>query len=329
MKYQSTEMFRTNVLDAMDIQGGAAISRGPKNLLAHAYFGVPIGITVEGANIMTRSLIQFGQGIIRCHPYIYPQIEALQNGDVDSFDTLFFSHTKHVLRNSIRSFALGITRGYLHRDMDSQRTKRYEQKLSWASAKFAFLSDVALVLMGPALKRRESISGRFGDILSQMYMMSATLKRYKNDGYLKEDEVLLRVVMESGFNKIDEAFIGIYANISKGLLAWMFKVKIFFVKINPMGDVIKDKDLQYIAQQMTTNSAIRGRICSNIYYSQRVKELLSASEAMINAQESLAKEKKLGIDSLSEDEKALIKLAREMQDIVVSVDSFTKEEYFR
>ena len=329
MKYQSTEMFRKNVLDAMDIQGGAAISRGPKNLLAHTYFGAPIGITVEGANIMTRSLIQFGQGIIRCHPYMYPQIEALQKGDVDSFDTLFFAHTKHVLRNGMRSIALGITRGYIHRDVDSQRTRRYEQKLSWASAKFAFLSDVALVLMGPSLKRRESISGRFGDILSQMYMMSATLKRYKNDGYLKEDEALLRVVMEGGFNKIDEAFIGIYANISKGLLAWMFKIKIFFVKLNPMGDVIKDKDLQLIALQMSTNSAIRGRICSNIYHSSRVKELLSASEAMINAQKSLAKEKRLGRDSLSEDEKALVKLAREMQDIVVSVDSFTKEEYFR
>jgi acyl-CoA dehydrogenase len=329
MKYQSTEMFRKNVLDAMDIQGGAAISRGPKNLLAHAYFGVPIGITVEGANIMTRSLIQFGQGIIRCHPYIYPQVEALQNGDVESFDTLFFSHTKHVLRNSMLSFFLGITRGYLHQNVDSSKTRRYEQKLSWASAKFAFLSDIALVLMGPSLKRRESISGRFGDILSHMYMMSATLKRYKHDGYLKEDEAILRVVMENGFCKIDEAFIGIYANISKAPLSWLFKLKIFLVKLNPMGTSIKDKDLQYIAHLMSTNKDIRGRICSNVYESTRVKELLNASEAIINAQEAFAKEKKLGKDSLSEDEKVLTDLAREMQDIVVSVDSFSKEEYFR
>jgi acyl-CoA dehydrogenase len=290
---------------------------------------VPIGITVEGANIMTRSLIQFGQGVIRCHPYAYAQIEALEKGDVDSFDTLFFAHIKHVFRNAVYAFALGITRGHLHRPKHNDTIKRYEQKLAWASANFAFLSDVALGLLGPNLKRRESISGRFGDILSQMYMLSAALKRYKNDGYLKEDEVLLRVVMESGFNKIDEAFIGIYANLSGGLLSLVFKIKLFFVKLNPIGEAVKDKDLQHIAQQMSMNHRTRDRICSNIYRSTRVNELAEASDAMLNAQEALVKEKKLGRDSLSEDEKALIKLAREMQDIAISVDSFTKEEYFR
>ncbi|EDZ62079.1 acyl-coenzyme A dehydrogenase [Sulfurimonas gotlandica GD1] len=327
MKYQSTEIFRKNILDAMDIQGGAAISRGPKNLLAHAYFGSPIGITVEGANIMTRSLIQFGQGVIRCHPYAYAQIEALEKGDVDSFDRLFFAHITHVARNSMRAFALGLTRGHLHRPIDNDTTKRYEQKLSWASAKFAFWSDVALGLLGPGLKRRESISGRFGDILSQMYMMSATLKRFKHDGSLKDDEILLRVAMESGFNKIDESFIGIYANLSKGLLSWIFKINLFLAKINPMGETIKDKDLEHIALQMTTDSGMRERVCSNIYHSSRINELSDASNAMINAQQALAKEKKLGTDALSEAEKTLIDLARYMQDIAVSVDSFTQKEY--
>ncbi|WP_373036393.1 acyl-CoA dehydrogenase [Sulfurimonas sp.] len=329
MKQQSTEMFRKNILDAMDIQGGAAISRGPKNLLAHAYFGSPIGITVEGANIMTRSLIQFGQGVIRCHPYAYAQIEALEGGDLDAFDTLFFTHLKHVARNGIRAIMLGLTRGHLHRTMDNDITKRYEQKLSWASAKFAFLSDVALGLLGSGLKRRESISGRFGDILSQMYMMSAALKRFKNDGHLKEDEILLRVAMESGFNKIDEAFIGIYANISKAPLAWLFKINLFFVKINPMGEAVKDEDLHHIALQMSTNTVMRERICSNIYHSSRINELSNACEAMINAKEALAKEKKSGSASLTENEKVLIKSARKMQDGIVSVDSFTKKEYFK
>lgn len=329
MKQQSTEMFRKNILDAMDIQGGAAISRGPKNLLAHAYFGSPIGITVEGANIMTRSLIQFGQGIIRCHPYAYAQIEALEGGDIDAFDTLFFTHLKHVARNGMRAIMLGLTRGHLHRTMDNDITKRYEQKLSWASAKFAFLSDVALGLLGSGLKRRESISGRFGDILSQMYMMSAALKRFKNDGSLKEDETVLRVAMESGFNKIDEAFIGIYANISKAPLAWLFKINLFFVKLNPMGEAVKDEDLHHIALQMSTNSSMRNRICSNIYHSSRINELSNACEAMINAKEALVKEKKSGSASLTENEKMLVKSARKMQESIVSVDSFTKEEYFK
>jgi len=329
MKYQSTEMFRENVLDAMDIQGGAAISRGPKNLLAHAYFGVPIGITVEGANIMTRSLIQFGQGVIRCHPYAYAQIEALEKGDVDSFDTLFFAHIKHVFRNAIYAFGLGITRGHLHRPRHNDTLKRYEQKMAWASAKFAFLSDVALGLLGPNLKRRESISGRFGDILSQMYMLSAALKRYKNDGYLKEDEVLLRVVMETGFNKIDDAFIGIYANLSGGLLSLVFKIKLFFVKLNPIGEAVKDKDLQHIAQQMSMNHRTRDRVCSNIYRSSRINKLADASDAMVDAQLAFAKEKRLGADLLNEEEKALIERARKLQDIAISVDSFSEKEYFR
>jgi acyl-CoA dehydrogenase len=327
MKYQSTEIFRKNIMDAMDIQGGAAISRGPKNLLAHAYFGSPIGITVEGANIMTRSLIQFGQGVIRCHPFAYAQIEALEKGDVDSFDGLFFAHITHVARNSIRAFALGLTRGHLHRPIYNDTTKRYEQKLSWASAKFAFWSDVALGLLGPGLKRRESISGRFGDILAQMYMMSAALKRFKHDGSLKDDEILLRVAMESGFNKIDESFIGIFANLSKGFLAWIFKINLFLAKVNPISETIKDKDLEHIALQMTTDSGMRERVCSNIYHSNRINELSDASNAMISAQQALVKEKKLGTDALSEAEKTLIDLARYMQDIAVSVDSFTQEEY--
>jgi acyl-CoA dehydrogenase len=329
MKYQSTEKFRKNIMDAMDIQGGAAISRGSKNLLAHAYFGSPIGITVEGANIMTRSLIQFGQGLIRCHPFAYAQIEALEKEDVNSFDTLLFSHIKYVIRNGFRAFILGLTRGYLHTPVHHDVTARYEQKLSWASAKFSFLSDVALGLLGANLKRRESISGRFGDILAQMYMLSATLKRFKHDGSLKEDEVLLKVAMESGFNKIDEAFIGIYANLSKGILSWIFKVNIFLVKLNPMGSAIKDKDLHNIALQMSTNSKTRNRICSNIYKGGRIKELISATNAMQEATNAFAKLKKSGVNSLNKNEKSLIKKAKAEQKSIISVDSFSHEEYFK
>ena len=329
MKYQSTEKFRRIILDAMDIQGGAAISLGPKNLLAHAYFGSPIAITVEGANIMTRSLIQFGQGVIRCHPYAYAQIEALERGDVETFDALLFAHVKHVARNAFRALALGLTRGHLHRPKHEDATKRYEQKLSWASAKFAFLSDVALGLTGPALKRRESISGRFGDILSQTYMMSATIKRFKNDGCPKEHEVLLRVAMEDGFNKIDEAFVGIYANLSQSPLRWIFKINLFLARINPMGEAIKDKDLHHVALQMSANANLREQVCSNVYHGVRIKELSEAANAMTKAKEAFSKERKNGSNSLSEEEKALVALARKAQDVVVAVDSFTKEEYFK
>ena len=329
MKYQSTEKFRRNLIGAMDIQGGAAITRGPKNLLAHAYFGAPIGITVEGANIMTRSLIQFGQGMIRCHPYAYAQIEALENEDLVLFDKLLFSHIGHVARNFFRSTLFFLSRGYLHRSTSNDATSRYEQKLSWASAKFAFLSDVALGLMGASLKRRESISGRFGDILSQMYMMTCTLKRFKEEGSREDDEVLLRVAMENGFSKIDEAFLGIYANLSKGVLSYIFKINAFLSRLNPLAKVIKDDDLHAITFKMRDEKDFLSRLCSNLFYSKRIQELFDANQSMNESSHIFAKCKQSGINSLTQDEKEKMNHALKMQKIVISVDSFTDKEYFQ
>ena len=327
MKYQSTEKFRKTIIDAMDILGGAAISLGPKNLLAHAYFGAPVAITVEGANIMTRTLIQFGQGVIRCHPFAYGQIEALEQGDVETFDTMFFSHIKHVIRNAFRSFFLGITRGHLHRPSQRGITSRYEQKLSWASAKFAFLSDAALGIMGAGLKRRESLSGRFADILAQMYMLTATLKRFKEEGNRKEDEVFLKVAMENGFNEIDKAFAGIYLNLSKGVLGLVFKLIGFYSKVNSFGSVIKDADLHQIAALLTSNTSVRARICSNIFQGGRIDELIKASQAMRAAKQAISKQKRLGELSLDESERTLIKQAQKLQAEIVAVDSYSQEDY--
>ncbi len=327
MKYQSTEKFRQAIMGAMDIQGGAAISRGKNNLLAHAYFGAPIAITVEGANIMTRTLIQFGQGMIRCHPYAYGQIIALEKGDVKEFDTLIFAHITHVIRNGFRSCLLGLSRGHLHRPKENRSTKRYQQKLSWASAKFAFLADVSLAVLGPALKRRESISGRFGDILAQMYMMTATLKRFKEDGELKEDETLLKVAMQQGFNEIDKAFAGIYQNLAGGILGLPFKVKGLCSKLNPFGSVIQDKDLHTIASDLTQNNEQRERLCNNIYQGGRMGELIEATYAMQEAKEAIAKKKRK--EPLSKDEQQLLETALIWQKKIVEVDSYTKKEYFR
>ena len=329
MKYQSTEKFRRIIIDAMDILGGAAISLGPKNILAHAYFGAPVAITVEGANIMTRTLIQFGQGVIRCHPYAYGQIEALEKGDINTFDTLFFAHIKHVIRNGIRSFFLGLSRGYLHRPVQGNVTARYEQKLSWASAKFAFLSDVALAIMGAGLKRRESLSGRFADILAQMYMLTASLKRFQEEGERKEDEVLLKVAMANGFNEIDKAFAGIYQNLSQGALGLIFKSMGFYSKLNSFGSVIQDTDLHKISALLTTNGAVRKRVCNNLYLGGRINELLEANQAMLEAQQAVSKLKHSGEQALDETEKDLIKRARKLQNDVVAVDSFNHDEYFR
>jgi len=325
MKYQSTEMFRKNIMDAMDIQGGAAISRGPRNLLAHAYFGAPVAITVEGANIMTRTLIMFGQGMIRCHPYVYAQIEALEKGDVSAFDTLFFSHIGHILRNKARACILGLTRGYTHRTVSVGKAKRYEQKLAWSSAKFAFLSDVALGLMGASLKRREFVSGRFGDILAQMYFITAALKRFEVEGKREEDELFLEVSVEDAFTKIDHAFNGILENLASGVLSIPFKILKFCTRLNPMGATLKDNSLQQIAEILTGNNDVRERICGNIYMNERLRQLSDAANKMHLVRDILEKEKNK--EMLTEDEMVHLAAARAMQHEIVTVDSFRHDIY--
>lgn len=328
MKYQSTEKFRKNILDAMDILGGAAISTGPKNLLAHAYFGAPIAITVEGANIITRNLIQFGQGVIRCHPYVYGEINALEKGDINTFDTLFFSHAAHVIKNGFRSLFTGLSRGHLHRPKIGGVTARYEQKLAWVSTKFAFLSDVALAIIGSGLKQRESVSGRFADILAQMYMLTATVKRFREEGERKEDEVLLKVAMEKGFNEIDAAFAGIYQNLSKGVLGLIFKINGFYSKLNSFGSEIQDADLHKIATLLTSDATARARVCNNVYLGGRIEELLRANQAMQEAKPAFSKLKHSGSQTLDENEIKLIDRARKLQAGIIAVDSFSHEEYF-
>ena len=327
MKYQSTEIFRKNIIDAMDIQGGAAISRGPRNLLAHAYFGAPVAITVEGANIMTRTLIMFGQGMIRCHPYAYAEIEALEEGDVKTFDTLLFSHIGHVVHNKVRTIVLCLSRGYLHQAQSKGEAKRLEQKLAWASAKFAFFADIALGLMGATLKRRESVSGRFGDILTQMYFITAALKRFEEEGRRKEDELLLEVSVEEAFGKIDLAFRGIFENLMPGILGFPFRIMAYCTRVNPMGKTLKDSDLHKIATLMSENTSVRERVCANIYKAERMIQLSEATEAMQAVKALLINEKKG--ERLTEGEKRQLQEARALQHEIITVDAFKHKDYMR
>lgn len=153
MKYHATEKFRTVINDSMDVLGGSAIIRGENNLLAHAYFALPISITVEGANILTRNLMQFGQGLIKSHPYIYKQIEALNSNNVKAFDKVFFSHVGLVYSAFCKSLAYYLTRGQI--SCQKGNFQRYKQKLAWVSAEFTLLTNVALGILGPSLKKEK------------------------------------------------------------------------------------------------------------------------------------------------------------------------------
>ena len=166
VKYQTTELFRKALQDGMDILGGSGISRGPRNLLANAHIASPIAITVEGANILTRTLIIFGQGALRAHPFAFKEVNALEKGDYKGFDGAFWGHIGHIVRNAFRSVLLSLTRGRLAMSPYGGPTASYYKKLSWASASFAIMADIAMGALGGKLKFKEKITGRFADIFS-------------------------------------------------------------------------------------------------------------------------------------------------------------------
>ncbi|MCB0385983.1 MAG: acyl-CoA dehydrogenase, partial [Bdellovibrionales bacterium] len=203
MKYNASEWFRKAVNDGMDILGGAAISLGPRNNIAIGYMAAPISITVEGANILTRTLMIFGQGALRAHPYAYKEVSAVENNDLKAFDKAFWGHIGHVVHNQFRALLLFWTRGYLAFGLQGDsHTRRYFRKLNWTSARFAILADIAMGVLGGKLKVKEKITGRFADILSHMYLATAVLRRYEAEGRRKEDLPFVHYSMQYAFSTI-------------------------------------------------------------------------------------------------------------------------------
>ena len=220
VKAYLTEGMRRVVNDAMDIRAGAAICRGPRNILAPVYQAVPIGITVEGANILTRSMIIYGQGAIRCHPYAQEEMRAVAEGDVRRFDRAFFGHVGFVIVNAVRAVLLGATNGRLVRPPVSGKAKRYFGQLTRMSAAFAVVSDAAMATLGGKLKRREKISGRLADALAWMYLGSAALKRFIDEGERDCDVPFVEWSCVHALHEIQTALVGILRNLPNRLAAW-------------------------------------------------------------------------------------------------------------
>lgn len=287
-KYHATEIFRQVINDGMDIMGGRAIIRGPRNLLANAYFSTPISITVEGANIMTRSLMHFGQGAIMCHPYAFAEVEALEKNDVKAFDRAFFSHIKHLLRNFIRSVALSITRGYLvcsSCQPQPKIVKKYQRKIAWASASFAFLADIAMARFGGDLKRKEKLNGRFGDILSALYLSVSVLKKFIEDGAKKEDEVIVEYAMKELLGKAQYGFEGIYQNLFTGIGKIILLPFAFFVRFNAFVCPASDSLGHQVAKNFIKNGEFRDSLTAGIFVSQDKDDNLGRLENALKAYE--------------------------------------------
>ncbi|MGY3686180.1 acyl-CoA dehydrogenase FadE [Vibrio coralliilyticus] len=267
VKYHCTHRGQQSIIDAMDIVGGKGICMGPSNFLARGYQGAPIAVTVEGANILTRSMIIYGQGAIRCHPYVLEEMNAAYSDAsdaLDKFDAALAGHVSFTMSNLVRSFWLGLTDGRFSSAPVKDTTTRYYQQLNRYSANIAFLSDISMAVLGGSLKRKERLSARLGDILSQLYLSSATLKRYESDGRIADDLPLVHWGLQDSLKQTEEAIDEFLANFPN---KWLGKV--LRVMILPFGRVRKapsDKIDSLVAQILQTPSATRDRLGRNQYF---------------------------------------------------------------
>ncbi|HKO87418.1 MAG TPA: acyl-CoA dehydrogenase [Burkholderiales bacterium] len=287
VKAHITERNRQVLNDAMDIQGGKGICLGPNNFIGRAYQQMPVSITVEGANILTRSLIIFGQGAIRCHPYVLKEMQATREADrakgARDFDKAFWAHIRFTLGNAVRAFFMGITGSHwVGIDADiAPENKRYYQQLTRFSSAFAFIADVSMLVMGGALKRREKLSARLGDILSLLYLVSATLKRYEDDGRPQADKPLLDWAIWDAMFKAQNAFEGVISNYPNRFFAWLLTRFIF-----PIGRpyVVPSDDLGHeVAKLLIAPSPTRDRLTADMYLPQEAADPIGCLEQALEA----------------------------------------------
>ncbi|WP_394201916.1 acyl-CoA dehydrogenase FadE [Shewanella waksmanii] len=261
VKYHLTDRMQKCVIDAMDIHGGKGVCLGENNYLGRGYQAAPIAITVEGANILTRSMIIYGQGAIRCHPYVLAEMESAFDPDqrkaLNDFDAAIFGHIGFAISNFVKSFWLGLTSSRFSNSPYSDKTKRYYQHMNRFSANLALLSDLAMGTLGGSLKRKERISARLGDLLSQLYLASATLKRYQDEGRQTEDLVLVQWAVEDALYKLQDSLDDLLNNFPMGL------GKVLRVIMFPFGRPIKrpsDVLDHKVAKIMQTPCASRDRL---------------------------------------------------------------------
>lgn len=349
-KYHVTELGRTVAINTMDLHGGKAVCLGPKNYVAPFFQSIPIGITVEGANILTRNLIIFGQGAMRCHPYVFAEFEAAQVEDerqrLVAFDKALISHMSFTFSNFIRSVILALTSAFIVK-APAGKTKRYFQHLTRFSSAFALLSDVSLLVLGGNLKRKESISARLGDILSYLYLLSAVLKHYHDQGKSADDLPLVRWACETYLFRIQESFQDILTNFPNRILAGLMKVIIF-----PLGKRFAkphDKIGHKIAQILMTPCSSRSRLTDLAYVSKTEDNVLGVFEdALLKVIAAEPVEKIIkAIDSIegdtlldqarfahkkrliSDEQLEIIEQAEEARQKVIAVDDFAPEQLGR
>lgn len=348
LKYQLTERMRRIVNDAMDIHGGSGICLGPRNVLGRAYQALPISITVEGANVLTRSLIIYGQGAVRCHPYLLKEMQAVAEPDGDvgrkKFDRAFFGHVGFFISSVVRALWIGLTAARLVRAPIDGPARRYVQQVTRMSAAFAFLSEIALASLGGALKRREKLSGRLADALSHLYLASAVIKHFEDQGRPSADVPLLIWACDDSLHTIQRSLNGLLRNLPSRPLAWFARWVMF-----PWGLPYRtpgDELGREVAQLLLAPSAARDRLTAGIFVPRdsasplskiedallkvviaepHERKLDALRETHLPAAEQLAAATARGV--LTADEAATVEAARDARRAVIEVDAFPAHEF--
>lgn len=292
LKYNNTERMRKCLNDAMDIHGGKAVVLGPRNYLGNAYQAIPIGITVEGANILTRSLMIFGQGAIRCHPYVLKEMMAAFADDKKAFGQALGGHVHFAFTNAFRSLWLGMTNGAFTAAPTSDASAKYYRRITRLSANYAIMVDLCMGSLGGSLKFREKLSARLGDVLSNLFIASGVLKRFKDEGTPKEDIPLMAYAAEKALFDAEDAMVGVIQNLPNRFVAGLlcFLVMPFGRRLPPPSDKLGTQ----VARLMMENGSTLERLIKGVYKPQEetdpVGVLAHAHKAII---ETEAVEKKL------------------------------------
>ncbi len=352
-KYQLTEFSRQVISKGMDIMAGTGISMGPRNQLALSYMAAPIAITVEGANILTRSFILFGQGLLRAHPFAYREIKALEEKNVKSFDQYFWGHIGHVIQNFIRFIYLSLTRG-LFVFVPNWKGKGYRawQKIMWASCLFSILSETAMFVLGGQLKKKEQITGRFADVLLGLYMASSVLWNWKQNGKDQKLWPFVQWSLDYSFCRIQRAFEQILHNFEIPFLNRLFwpvkKMLFYFIRLNPLSYEPSDKNSQKLAVALMEDPNLLNTLTKGVYKnkSSQMYKLEQCHKMALKVQPierkikkamrsgqlekkriHLIKDKAFQTGLITQEEHQAISDFITLQWEAIQVDSFSEEEY--
>lgn len=349
-KYHLTEKMRQCVVDSMDVHGGKGVMLGPNNYLGRGYQGAPIAITVEGANILTRNMMIYGQGAMRCHPYVLKEMQAAAVSDkkqaLSEFDDALFGHVGFAFSNIVKSKWLGITAAKFVKSPFKDETKTYYQSLSAFSANLAMLSDLSMAILGGELKRKERISARLGDLLSYLYIGSAVLKRYDDEGRLQEDLPLVHWAMQDTLYNMEQAMLDLLDNFPNKYVG-----KVLKLMVAPWGRRHRkpsDRLEHKISVILQSQNGSRTRIGHGQFLTptannpigkmeQTLKDIINveplfdrvckaANEKLPFTQLNEVAQKGLELGVLNEQEAALLKRAEQGRLDVINVDDFKPEE---